>query len=244
MNRDKNSYTVLYASVMVIVVAVLLAYVSQSLGDRQRDNEKIDKMQQILRSVNAGTEDKGKVIARYTDVIKQELLINQDGTVAKTFEGEQLAQNEAFTLNTRNAFKLAANDPSVSLPLYIAEVEGRTKYIIPMNGAGLWGPIWGYIALNDDCNTIFGADFSHEGETPGLGAEITRTEFSGQFIGKEIFKEGEFRSVAVVKKGQKAEGKDYVDGISGGTLTSDGVNEMLISSLRPYALYLMNNVKK
>ncbi len=147
MNRDKNSYTVIYASVMVILVAVLLAFVSQTLSDKQNDNEKIDKMQQILRSVNMATEDKGKVISTYMSVIKQELLINQDGTVAQTFEGDQLAQNEAFKMNTRNAFKLAADDKSIALPLYVAEVDGQTKYIVPMNGAGLWGPIWGFVAL-------------------------------------------------------------------------------------------------
>lgn len=244
MNRDKNSYTVIYASVMVILVAVLLAFVSQTLSEKQNDNEKIDKMQQILRSVNMATEDKGKVISTYMSVIKQELLINQDGTVAQTFEGDQLAQNEAFKMNTRNAFKLAVDDKSIALPLYVAEVDGQTKYIVPMNGAGLWGPIWGFIALNDDCNTIFGTDFGHQGETPGLGAEITTSNFSGQFHGKEIFKGGEFKSIAVVKAGHKAEGKDYVDGISGGTLTSDGVNNMLDASLRPYVLYLTNNAKK
>ncbi|WP_373774831.1 FMN-binding protein, partial [Porphyromonas loveana] len=95
-----------------------------------------------------------------------------------------------------------------------------------------------------DCNTIFGTDFGHQGETPGLGAEITTSKFSGQFHGKEIFKGGEFKSVAVVKAGHKADDKDYVDGISGGTLTSDGVNNMLDASLRPYVLYLTNNAKK
>lgn len=243
MNKDKNLYTILYAAVMVIFVAVVLAFVSQSLGDRQRNNEKIDKMQQILRSVNAGTDNKEEVISKYTSVIKQELLIKQDGSVEKTFEGEDLAKNEAFDMNTRNAFKLLPSNPNMSLPLYIAEVDGQTKYIIPMNGAGLWGPIWGYIALDDDCSKVFGTDFSHEGETPGLGAEITRKEFSQQFVGKEIFKGGEFKSIAVVKKGHKAEGMDYVDGISGGTLTSNGVNDMLNSSLRPYRQYLMNNAK-
>ena len=103
-----------------------------------------------------------------------------------------------------------------------------------MYGAGLWGPIWGYFSLNDDRNTVFGADFSHAGETPGLGAEIVTPAFSRQFIGKKIFADRTFKSVAVVKPGKSAQGQDYVDGISGGTITSQGVDRMLFSSLSGY----------
>ena len=107
-----------------------------------------------------------------------------------------------------------------------------------MNGAGLWGPLWGYISVDSDKNTVFGTDFSHAGETPGLGAEITKTEFSSQFAGKQIFKNGEFKSIAVVKPGKSAAGQDYVDGISGGTITSQGVSNMLFDSLKGYEKFL------
>ena len=110
-----------------------------------------------------------------------------------------------------------------------------------MYGAGLWGPIWGYVALDDDASTIYGAFFNHEGETPGLGAEITKEAFSSQFQGKEMFKNGELVPVAVVKAGQTpTNGADYVDGISGGTITSKGVSAMLEDCFAPYNAFLQS----
>lgn len=108
-----------------------------------------------------------------------------------------------------------------------------------MQGAGLWGPLWGYLSIDDDKNTVFGSDFSHAGETPGLGAEIVTPAFSDQFKGKKLFNaEGEFKSIAIVKPGKTAEGQDYVDGISGGTITSQGVNKMIFDSMSGYVKFL------
>lgn len=107
-----------------------------------------------------------------------------------------------------------------------------------MYGTGLWGPIWGYISFNDDKNTVYGTDFSHQGETPGLGAEIVTPAFSSQFIGKQIFKNNDFKSIAIVKPGKTAQGQDYVDGISGGTITSNGVDHMIKNTLEHYVEFL------
>ena len=107
-----------------------------------------------------------------------------------------------------------------------------------MNGAGLWGAIWGYMALNDDRNTVFGVFFNHAGETPGLGAEIVTEKFRNPFIGKELLKNGKFASIAIEKAGTKVEGRDQVDAISGGTITSKGVEAMLSSSLVNYENFL------
>ena len=127
------------------------------------------------------------------------------------------------------------------LPVFVCEVDGATKYILPVYGAGLWGPIWGYVSLDADGNTIYGAYFSHQGETPGLGAEIAKPKFSDQFRDKKRFKDGEFKSVAVLKKGQKpAAGEDYVDAITGGTITSRGVQSMIMSCLSDYQVFLKN----
>lgn len=113
------------------------------------------------------------------------------------------------------------------------------KYIIPVYGAGLWGPIWGYVAFDSDGSTIYGAYFAHKGETPGLGAEIEKPKFSDQFRGKTLFHGDRFYPVAVVKNGQKPTGEgDYVDGVSGGTITSKGVGAMLDNCLSPYSAYL------
>ena len=130
------------------------------------------------------------------------------------------------------------------LPVYECQLPEGTKYVLPMYGAGLWGPIWGYVSVNADGSTIYGAYFDHQGETPGLGAEIAKPDFCNQFEGKHFFINGKFEPVQVVKNGQKPVGDaDYVDGISGGTITSKGVGAMIDNCLAPYAAFLnsLNN---
>jgi len=110
---------------------------------------------------------------------------------------------------------------------------------VPMRGKGLWGPVWGFMSLEADGNTVVGANFGHKSETPGLGAEITTPMFTDQFPGKKISEAGMFQSISVVKKGTSS-GDYAVDGISGGTITSNGVNDMLADCLAPYAEYFKN----
>ncbi|MDH6533488.1 NADH:ubiquinone reductase (Na(+)-transporting) subunit C [Parabacteroides sp. 52] len=222
MNRDSNVYTVIYASVMVVLVAVVLAFTSQSLKEYQKKNEDNDKRQQILRSINVeATADEAEM--KYNELIKESFLVDAKG---------QKVEGEAFSADVVKAF--AEN----KYPVFVANVDGQTKYIMALQGTGLWGPLWGYIALNDDKNTVFGANFSHAGETPGLGAEITTPSFYKQFPGKKIFNNGTFKSIAVVKPGKSAIGQDYVDGISGGTITSQGVDQMILNSLEGYVQFL------
>ncbi len=222
LNTNSNTYTIMYAAVMVVFVALLLAFTSQALRSTQKANEANDKRQQILRAVNVSV-PANEVEAKYNELIKETFLVNTDG---------QRADGDAFGEEVEKAFARGV------YPVFVATVEGQTKYILAMRGAGLWGPVWGYLSVNDDCNTVFGADFSHASETPGLGAEITSHAFSGQFAGKQLFRDGVFKSIAVVKSGNKAEGQDYVDGISGGTITSNGVDAMLRTSIGQYANFL------
>ncbi len=219
INRDSNVYTVVYASVMVVLVAVVLAFTSQSLKSFQKANEDNDKRQQILRSVNVSV-PAGEAEAKYNELIKDAFLIDANG--------EKVGDAQA-------AF---AGSEADAYPVFVANIDGQTKYIMALHGAGLWGPLWGYISVDADKNTVFGTDFSHQGETPGLGAEITKVAFSSQFAGKQLFKNGEFKSIAVVKPGKSAAGQDYVDGISGGTITSQGVGNMLFDSLKEYKKFL------
>lgn len=219
MNRDSNVYTVVYASIMVVLVAILLAFTSQSLRSYQKANEDNDKRQQILRSINVSVAA-SEAEAKFNELIGENAFM--------------IDANGAKVGDAKNAF----NGDIEGYPVFVATVEGQKKYIMALHGAGLWGPLWGYISVNDDKNTVFGADFSHKGETPGLGAEIVKPEFSGQFQGKKIFQNGEFKSIAVVKPGKSAAGQDYVDGISGGTITSSGVDAMLFNSLSGYVKFL------
>ena len=242
MNTEKNSYTIIYSIIMVVLAAVLLAVAATSLKPAQQENEKIDKMEQILRSIGQ-TPAKSEVKNTYSKFIKEEILLDGEGTVLKTFKGDELTNSEAFNNNTELEMKLlkkgekSAKD--VRLNAFVADVNGKLVYIVPLNGAGLWNKIWGYISVDaTDHSTVFGADFGNAGETPGLGAEISTPRFADQFKGKELYKEGVFKGIAVVKPGHTAEGQDAVDGISGGTLTSNGVHDMLKASLAPFSKFL------
>lgn len=231
MNRENSGYTIIYAAVMVVIVALGLAFTHQVLSDRQIANENIDKMQQILRSLNINA-SADEAIDQYNQLIQNAYLINSDGT--------QVAGTEGTTPDDP-AFSTELGDPaSQGMPVYEAEIDGSIKYVIPMSGAGLWGGIWGYLAINADGSTIYGAEFDHSGETPGLGAEIADVSFKTQFQGKSLFRDGQFQSIAVVKPGRTAANRDYVDGISGGTITSQGVDNMLLESVGRYREFLEN----
>ena len=221
MNTNKNSYTFIYASVMVVIVAFLLAFVSSVLKPMQQKNVELDKKKQVLAALNIFEKD---AETAYNTYVKADQLLAADGSVA--------AENGGF----------AVENSAVSadkLPLYVCEVNGETKYVLPLYGAGLWGPIWGYVALNADKETIYGVYFSHAGETPGLGAEITnREKFQVPFIGKKAIGANNDVVISVVKAGKVQNPEFEVDGISGGTITSNGVDAMLKSSIGLYKAFL------
>ncbi len=170
------------------------------------------------------------MVADFDRYITSQIVVNEQGDV---IEGVK-----AFDVNVANQSKLPADRRE--LPIFVCTTpDGATKYILPVYGAGLWGPIWGYVAFDNNGSTIYGAFFAHQGETPGLGAEIEKPMFSDQFQGKQVFKDGRFHPIAVVKAGQQPlNGEDYVDGISGGTITSKGVGAMLDNCLTPYRRFL------
>ena len=227
MNKESNLYTIIYSAIIVIVVAVMLAFTSESLKDRQRRNENIDKIRQILTSINIAStnSDAEQLFEKY---IVDSYLVNS--------QGEKVSGN-AF--ETKLSVELTKPEAERKYPVFESLIDGNKIYILSMRGTGLWGPIWGFISLDDDKNTVFGASFGHEGETPGLGAEIDRPFFRQSFVGKRFFNaDNKFTSVAIVKPGQSAQGQDYVDGISGGTVTSQAVNEMLKASIGSYEMFL------
>jgi Na+-transporting NADH:ubiquinone oxidoreductase subunit C len=226
-DREGNTYTILYASVVVILVAVMLAFAAQVLGERQKRNEGIDKKRQILASLNINATNR-TAEDLYDKYITGSYLVDSQG---------EKAEGDAFDAELGEILRLP--EPEQRYPVFEATVDGQKKYILSMRGTGLWGPLWGFISFDDDRNTVYGASFGHEGETPGLGAEIENPEFSNKFIGKHFFNtDGKFVSVAIVKAGKTAHGQDYVDGISGGTITSQGVDAMLKASVGAYENFL------
>ena len=224
MNTNKNSYTFIYASILVIIVAFLLAFVSSALHSRQQANIELDQKKQILASLNIiGSKD---AAADYAQCLKAEYLLDENGAITDQSEGC------AFACAT------IKSEIETKHPVYVCEVEGATKYVFPLNGNGLWGPIWGYIALNDDRQTVYGVYFSHASETPGLGAEITNHEkFQVPFAGKKVTKDGQV-ALSVVKHGNVKDATYEVDGLSGATFTSTGVSNMLKDILSCYSAFL------
>lgn len=220
MNTNSNGYTIGYASVMVIIVAFLLAFVASSLKERQDNNVKLDKMKQILSSLNVPADELKDAEAAYAKYVQADKIIG--------LGGEELSSNGGFDIESKTI--------EDQLPLYVCTVNGETKYVAPLFGAGLWGPIWGYISFNADKKTVFGTYFSHEGETPGLGAEITTEKFQSSFEGKQLQEGGEVK-ISVVKNGKVTNSACEVDGISGGTITSKGVDAMLHNCLSKYAKF-------
>lgn len=229
MNKQSNTYTIIYIIVLVVIVGTALAATSLGLRARQQANVNADKMSQILAAALI-TPAKGEVEADYEKYITETFTVNE--------QGERVDGVNAFDVNVAAQSK-DATDKRL-LPVYVCTTaDGSTKYILPVYGAGLWGPIWGYVAFDADGSTVYGAYFDHQGETPGLGAEIAKPQFSDQFQGKQVFKEGRFLPINVVKPGQQPlNGEDYVDGISGGTITSKGVAAMLDNCLTPYRKFL------
>ena len=224
MNTNSNSYTIIYASVMVIIVAFLLAFVSSSLKPIQDANVAIDKKSQILASLNIRGLEKSEIEAKYDNVIVCDPIIKADGAVIN----EGTAKDEAsFVLDSKDV-----NDEN--MPLYIANVDGATKYVIPVTGRGLWGGLWGYIALDEDCQTVFGAYMSHSSETAGLGALLVEDWFHARFVGKKLFKGDDQVALTVVKAGAVKEADYEVDGITGATLTTNGVANMVKDGLQKY----------
>ncbi len=230
MNTNSNSYTLIYASVMVVIVAFLLAFVSSSLKERQDKNIELDTKKQILAALNI--HDVKDAEAEYAKHKIADKIMQEDGTLPEQAEA-------AKDFQTSYKEEIANGH----LHVFVCDVDGQVKYVLPVYGAGLWGPIWGYIALNDDKDTVYGVYFSHSGETPGLGAEITAAWFRNQFPGKHVMEDG---AVALgVEKHGKVEKPDYqVDGISGGTITSKGVDAMIKACLSKYNSFLIRKEDK
>ena len=231
MNVNSNTYTIGFACVMVILVAALLASTSIKLTPLQDRNIELEKKQNILQSVGVYV-DRDASEASYSKFIKEELVLDINGNVL---------EGSAFNIDLGDELKKDINDQK--FPLYISMLEDSSKcFIIPLRGKGLWGPIWGYLALKDDINTVYGAVFAHKSETPGLGAEINQGFFQEPFRDKKIFNENnEFVSITVIKGGAPKGSIHGVDGISGGTITSDGVTDMLKEIVGMYLPYLEKN---
>ena len=231
-----NRYTLIYATVLSVITAIVLAVAAEGLKPAQEANIALDKKSNILRAVRLAYTERGQIENTYAERVQEMVL---DGT------GKPLSSVTTSEIDLKEEVAKAPQERR--LPLYVfTEKDGKKYYIVPLRGVGLWGPIWGYISLQDDFNTVYGSFFDHKSETPGLGAEIAELPFQEQFQGKKIMSdEGQFVSVNVVKKTDKVNyGHEHrVDAISGGTITSRGTNDMIKNGTAPYLAYF-EKVKK
>jgi Na+-transporting NADH:ubiquinone oxidoreductase subunit C len=231
MKEFSNRYIFIFSSVMVIVVATLLSMAATVLQPRQLKNLEIEKKKSMLESIGVESvrETTEKLFSKY---IKESFVLNSKGEVV---EG-----TDAFPV----ALYVEQKKPLEQqyLPVFLATTDSGEKItILPVQGKGLWGPIYGYVSVKPDMNTIYGVTFDHKGETPGLGSEINTTSFESMFKGKKLFEADKFVSIGVLKGGAKPGDTHGVDAISGGTITSKGLEKMLQDCIVKYNDYLLKN---
>ena len=199
MNKNSNTYIIAYAAVMVVIVAAVLSFAALSLKGVQAENARVEKMGDILRSIGEGGDaDLVKDKAAYINEQYKKYIVD---SYAVNVEGDRVEGANAFALLTN--LKAEYDKPAVerSLPVFVSRNdEGVTSYVIPVWGAGLWGPVWGYVALADNWDTVNGVVFDHKSETPGLGAEIATDWFQQSFVGKKTLENGAV-ALGVVKDG-------------------------------------------
>ena len=240
---DKNSYTILFAIGMVIVVGSLLAFAASSLKERITENKRIEKQQNILYAMGVNANEDGSMafISKdgiadvFSKYITKQLVIQN---------GKVIEDDNAYLIDVKKEKALAKEDGySRRLPLFIGEKEGKTFYVAPIRGKGLWDAIWAYVAMDENM-VVQGAFFDHKGETPGLGANIKQRFFMDDFIGEHLLSDGSFKGITVAKGNAdpKNENKtdNEVDAIAGATITGDGVTAMIKSDLKLYLPYFKN----
>jgi Na+-transporting NADH:ubiquinone oxidoreductase subunit C len=245
MNTNNNVYTVIYTTLIVVVVAALLAFVSQSLKGKQDANEKADTISQMLTAAQFGTKAEfqkignAAVLAKYAEEIGQAFTVNVNGEKVQDLDLTKVYSPKELKRQNYNIKGGANKTGEPEIPVFVFK-NGKT--VVPIYGAGLWGPVWGYIAFEKDLKTIAGAYFDHESETAGLGAKIKDDPaFQAEFVGeKPAFTEANVFDI--VKGGSPKEGDaeimdNKIDAITGATMTSNGLDAAIDTWLGAYAKY-------
>ena len=239
INKESNGYTFGFAIAMVVVVGAVLALIAMATKPFKDTNDEVKKKMDIVKALLP--KDESEKINRKNAEEEFAKYVNLENALVIDLNGKKKEGKEAFDVDIRKENRdKTLSEEDKNYPLFIAEIEGKKAYIIPVVGKGLWGPIWGNVCLDEDMRTIKGATFDHKGETPGVGAEIKQAFFIKGWLGEKVSNEdGEFEKFEVVK--DKSGTKDKkIDGITGGTITSKGVEEMVNRCLQPYTKYFQN----
>ena len=241
INTDKNSYTIFFAAVMVAVVGTILAFLASSLSDKIKENERLEKQQNILYAMGINNnEGEGsvnfvptdEVAGEFSKYIKEQLII----------EGDKITKDDqAYLIDLKKQATAAKNGETRKLPLFIGDKDGKEFYIIPMRGKGLWDAIWGFVALDEEM-VVQGVYFDHAAETPGLGANIKQRYFMDDFTGESILAGTKYAGITVAKGNNdplnQIKDDNEVDALAGATITGNGVSAMISESVNLYKDYL------
>ncbi len=240
LNKESNGYIIGFATIMVVVVGALLAFIAMSLKPIQNENVQNEKKQYILKAIDVNVE-RAAASKAFDEYVTKRVILSYDGKIIseKTGAINKTDLEDAFNINLLKEYKTLPVEER-NYPLFVCEKDGEEFYVIPTMGTGLWAAVWGYIGFEKDFNTIYDAVFDHKSETPGLGSEIATDMFADQFKGKTIAEGGSYTSIEVVKPGAPLN-NHKVDGISGGTFTSVGVDEMIRRTAKVYYDYFQNN---
>jgi Na+-transporting NADH:ubiquinone oxidoreductase subunit C len=244
---DKNSYTIIFVIVMVMVVGALLSFLASEDGLKPliTENKRIEKQQNILYAMGVNDNEEGSAVFVAADKAGEEF--SKYITKQLVIEGGKTSEDEnAYLIDVKKEQTKAKNGGTRRLPLFVGEKDGKTFYIAPIRGKGLWDAIWGYVAMDENM-VVQGAYFDHKGETPGLGANIKQRYFMDDFIGEHLLsKNGEFKGITVAKGNADPKNMDKtdneVDAIAGATITGDGVSAMIKKDLKLYLPYF-NSLK-
>tara|TARA_R110002012_G_scaffold62168_6_gene163484 strand:+ start:129363 stop:130112 length:750 start_codon:yes stop_codon:yes gene_type:complete len=241
VNTEKNSYTVLFAVLMVIVVGSLLAFLASGLKPMIDENERFEKQQNILYAMGVN-QNEGDGDVAFVPTTEVEVAFSKYITKQLVLEGTTAVEKEnAYLINVEKALAKAKSGEKAELPLLIGEKDGEEYYIIPMYGKGLWDAIWGYISLDRNME-VKGVFFDHKGETPGLGSNINQRFFMDDFKGESIMDDDTYKGVEVAKGNNDPLNNDKddnaVDALAGATITGNGVSAMIKESLKLYKPYL------
>ena len=237
---DSNSYTMIFAVGMVLIVGALLAFLASSLKPNIDENKRIEKQQNILYAMGVNENDESSATFVSTTVAGDEF--KKHITKQLVIEGDKVTEDEkAYLIDVKKEKSKAKEGGVRRLPLFVGEKDGKTFYVAPIRGKGLWDAIWGYVAMDENM-VVQGAYFDHKGETPGLGANIKQRYFMDDFIGEHLLDaSGNFKGITVAKGNNDAINSDKedheVDAIAGATITGDGVSAMIKSDLRLYVSY-------
>ena len=228
-----NRYIFIYSTILVVVVAAVLAFAATALKPNQDQNIRIDRIQNLLKAADIeSTKENAEEL--YSTYVKEELAVDSLGNIISRYaDGKLEGEVRPFDINLKEQQHLRKKGNNAVVPIYVLKKDGETSYILPMLGNGLWGAVSGNIALGEDFNTVIGVTFDHAGETPGLGAEIVLKDFRDRFTDKQLFKGNDFVSITIKKRANQ-KSLHEVDALSGGTVTCEGVSNMLKDNLSFY----------